>query len=987
MRKLIGIVSLLLTVALLVMMAGTPSVASAQAGGDPSVAMSLVPPAAQVRIGSPITVKAAFSEPVSGFALGDIAVANGAAGNFSGSDGDSVYTFAVTPDTVGTVTVEIAAGAAQDPGGDGNTAAPLLSLGIPYDDDGDGEISKSEAIASIRDYFADHVAKVHVIGVIRLYFASTGPSAPVSMTLAAEEGHTVDHGSGAQIEIPPGATAETTTVTVSEVDPPESHVDVGKVFDFSIVDATGEEAELQQPVTITLPYHLPKGKTASDVVVLHWDEDLGRWESLDGEAVDEAGQTVSVDTSDLSFLAVAYLLSLTEFVRAGAEALVGGLLEEDYRKGNKHLAGFNGSLGIPPFFKVGASVVFDIDDWLRITAEGLAGYVTSWLNLHGSLGVVSTDQVLPVGISFFAHDRKGSGEDDPRFKPELSALNAEAFVVSGGLKVKKGKIDPAVNLMACSNCLGVSAIDASLNALKGELNLEIHEDIGEDLFAGVEDLNSQVSAGSVASELIGSIWDINVNVAETVVKESFAPFTSYDDPSPDDVDGLIREYYNQFYSVEGGSDITGDGRGDMVFPPEEDADGLPVASIPLVTLFKTDLRETKPYFVEVREVSGGWKVELPNGGTQTNSVEFQPMRNAQVTWHVGNTHDAPDPGRATFRLVKDGVGPLASLLDEIVVSLPKHRAMSDLIVRASGRPGSVAPGGTVTYTVSVTNDGADRAEETALTVGGLSQTGLALRSARTDVTSQHCDASVSGDFLTCVLGDMDDGETLTLTLEFEVVFEPLEPITATLGFHAASQVYDPAPDNNSAEVTTTVQPPTPATPLGGDRVFLNRATMNGKQIDNSNPSLSVTPGQTISGTVGLTVENDHGGHAVFVVEATPTWGDHRSSYWRLPIFVPAFGAAQEDVNINLTAPSAPGTYAIIFAAQAEFSGGYVASATHWPSGSPRWDNGDDIAGWSLSQINFAIANGYVRAPAHGYGPDLAHFGAAAVKIIVSGNVP
>ena len=76
------------------------------------------------------------------------------------------------------MTVEIAAGG-------GNEAAPLLSMGIPYDDDGDGEISKKEAIASIRDYFAGHVAKVHVIGVIRLYFASIGTSAPVSMTLAA----------------------------------------------------------------------------------------------------------------------------------------------------------------------------------------------------------------------------------------------------------------------------------------------------------------------------------------------------------------------------------------------------------------------------------------------------------------------------------------------------------------------------------------------------------------------------------------------------------------------------------------------------------------------------------------------------------------------------------------------------------------------------------------------------------------------------------
>ena len=73
-------------------------------------------------------------------------------------------------------------------------------------------------------------------------------------------------------------------------------------------------------------------------------------------------------------------------------------------------------------------------------------------------------------------------------------------------------------------------------------------------------------------------------------------------------------------------------------------------------------------------------------------------------------------------------------------------------------------------------------------------------------------------------GDMDDGETITLVLDFEVVFEPLKAETATLGFHAASRVYDPVNDNNSAEVTTTVRPP----PALGDRAaaFAHKPTQD-----------------------------------------------------------------------------------------------------------------------------------------------------------------
>ena len=73
---------------------------------------------------------------------------------------------------IGEVTVDVAAGVARDASGSGNIAAVQLSLGITYDDDGDGAISRNEVLAAITDYFADRITRDEVLGVITLYFAS-----------------------------------------------------------------------------------------------------------------------------------------------------------------------------------------------------------------------------------------------------------------------------------------------------------------------------------------------------------------------------------------------------------------------------------------------------------------------------------------------------------------------------------------------------------------------------------------------------------------------------------------------------------------------------------------------------------------------------------------------------------------------------------------------------------------------------------------------
>ena len=137
--------------------------------GNPSLAISTISTFI-VRFNTPIQVTATFSAPVTGFTPGDITVSNGEASNFAGGDGDSVYTFDVTPDAIGDVTVDIAADVAEDGDSDGNVAAIQLSLGIPYDDDHDGAINRAEVITAIGDYlFGGLLTRGQVIELIGLY--------------------------------------------------------------------------------------------------------------------------------------------------------------------------------------------------------------------------------------------------------------------------------------------------------------------------------------------------------------------------------------------------------------------------------------------------------------------------------------------------------------------------------------------------------------------------------------------------------------------------------------------------------------------------------------------------------------------------------------------------------------------------------------------------------------------------------------------------
>lgn len=89
----------------------------------PSLALSSVVPA--ITNLSQISIKANFSEAVTGFASSDITVTNGRVTSFGGSS--AAYSFVVTPQAPGPVTVSIPTGAAWDAGGNLSTGPASLS--------------------------------------------------------------------------------------------------------------------------------------------------------------------------------------------------------------------------------------------------------------------------------------------------------------------------------------------------------------------------------------------------------------------------------------------------------------------------------------------------------------------------------------------------------------------------------------------------------------------------------------------------------------------------------------------------------------------------------------------------------------------------------------------------------------------------------------------------------------------------------------------
>ena len=137
-------------------------------------------------------------------------------------------------------------------------------------------------------------------------------------------------------------------------------------------------------------------------------------------------------------------------------------------------------------------------------------------------------------------------------------------------------------------------------------------------------------------------------------------------------------------------------------------------------------------------------------------------------------------------------------------------------------------------------------------------------------------------------------------------------------------------------------------------------TLAGQNVSSVNPSLTISPGASISGSFTVSITSTFPSNAVMSIGVTPSWGNPAASFADLGHFSTPTTNQTLTIPVSYVAPSTPGTYYIVAAFNGEFDAAHVLSCTNWTYGSAIWNDGNDVAAWSPSQITAAMSNG--RAP-------------------------
>ena len=641
------------------------------------------------------------------------------------------------------------------------------------------------------------------------------------------------------------------TVTIEEFEKPSGNALEVEAFDFSVVDEDGEDIHLRGPVSVTLPYTMPEGRNSADVLPVHWNEHLERWESVEGGVVDEADHTVTVEMDHLSGIGITFFVGPLQFLALTAASGVGeDTLPASYENGFKHALTLRGDVNVPIFYGLGvaggASLILDVDDILSLgdlepkyTVEGESGFFTYGVNGHfaGSVGDLGGSGSLTITTPFTGKRGSDGYNNDLSFDASISVLSLslpggvlEADLLTFNENGNFSPVDAQINV--CPECnlsfeVGSGAVvkflSSTVNIAKGEFNTNF-EDIVKDLTEGrcgqstcrmtwvemIELYMKFMLSGLVGlyslGEKVGLLYD----------------YTDFEHISPKDASNIGWGYVNLIEDFRGGHDVNGDGRGDLVFPSDR-TEGIPVQ-----ILTTGDNLEQKRHFLEVVSITDGWHIEFDESSTHPdlNAEEKKPSEDAllrvdfdapalalnETHWLITADEDAPVSGQVNLRLVENRSlleGLTDQQRDQAEIPLWKDKQLSDLSIGAEVDPDPINTDGPATYTVTVENRGPDAADDVELTMKSIRSLGLNLQQATLSASSMRCRETASVGDLVCDLGDIDAGETVVASLKFELnaTFPTGTPITTAFAVISEGGGGGPlpkeeiAPLDNSTSVT------------------------------------------------------------------------------------------------------------------------------------------------------------------------------------------
>jgi len=197
--------------------------------------------------------------------------------------------------------------------------------------------------------------------------------------------------------------------------------------------------------------------------------------------------------------------------------------------------------------------------------------------------------------------------------------------------------------------------------------------------------------------------------------------------------------------------------------------------------------------------------------------------------------------------------------------------------------------------------------------------------------------------------------TATPTPPSTPTWTPTDTPAATL---LATQTPTPTTPQTPTPTPTLVPVPTNPTGSGGTLQIMS-GSGDFSSVSGGNKALNVSPGATLVGTIQLSALNLGAANDIAPLIYTPSWGDPSSSWQGINGWIPS-GQSEQQANVSVVVPTAPGVYHIIFAFEWELSGDQVASATNWVVGHDVWNDGNDIDELSDAQITEAQVYGYTE---------------------------